>query len=272
MRTMLLPAAATLGFLVILTPRAESALFTASGVNGETGTSLSASVAFTIDSSGLLRMTLANTGANAVAPSDVLTCVFFHFDGILSPVSASLEGSTILHGATPWDGNVGGEWGYAAGLKGAPGDATQGVSAAGLGLFGHANFGGEALFTPPPGLQLGGLDAGLVSSLQTDVGSNQKILKMPLIQDHVVFTFTGMLPAGFDPALDIRNVSFQYGTDLRLTNLPGQLLLPPPPALVLIPEPGARTVWGLICSALAAGTCARVLRRKNAERALPAAG
>jgi hypothetical protein len=197
-----------------------------------------------------------------------LTCVFFHLDGTLSPVSANLAGATILHGATPWDGNVGGEWGYASGLKGAPGDATQGISAAGLGLFGHANFDGLGLFTPPPGLQLGGLDAGLVSSNQTDAGSNQKILKTPLVRDHVVFTLSG-LPAGFDPTRDITGVSFQYGTDLRLTNLPGQLLLPPPPpppALALIPEPGALMVWGLICVAVGGGTqLRRIVRGKRAK-------
>ncbi len=221
---------------------AFGAVFLASGTNAQTGTTLSATATFTVDASGNLIVTLANTGGNAVAPSDVLTAVFFTLNASLTPTSALLGESLILHGATPPDGNVGGEWAYEAGLAGAPQGASQGISAVGFGLFGQANFNGEALFTSPPGLQLGGLDAGIVSGSQSDIGSNQKILKTPLIQDRVLFILDSNLPAGSDLSGQVTNVSFQFGTDLALTNLRGALG-PAPSEILLTPELPSALVW-----------------------------
>lgn len=248
--------------LVTLPFPAYGAIFVGSGTNAETGTSLSATATFTVNGSGQLVVTLTNTGANAVAPSDVLTALFFDIDGDLSPLSAELLGSTIMHGDTPADGNVGGEWALGSSLSGAPGDAGYGISAVGFGLFGHANFNGDALFTPPPGLQLNGLDAGIVSASQTDAGSNAKILDTPLIRDHVVFTMIS------DAAIDvtsISNVSFQFGTDLSLPNLGGELDEGEvPPEAELVPEPHSMAIWGLGCAGIAVAAFVRRRQRRHA--------
>lgn len=252
--------------LVTLPLSAYGAIFVGSGTNPETGTSLSATASFTINASGQLVVTLTNTGGNAVAPSDVLTALFFDIDGDLSPVCAVLDGSTILHGDTPADGNVGGEWALGSSLSGAPSDAGYGISAVGFGLFGHANFNGDVLFTPPPGLQLGGLDAGIVSANQTDAGSNAKILDTPLIKNHVVFTMTS------DAAIDltsISNVSFQFGTDLSLPNLGGELDEGdvPPDQAELVPEPHSMAIWGLGCAGLAVAAFVRRRQRRQSGTA-----
>ncbi len=251
MPRLLLAGAVVAGCLLLLPAPVFASIFTAAGTNAETGTSLSATATFSIDASGNLICRLTNTGGNAVAPSDVLTAMFFTLDASLTPSSALLGTSLVIHGLTPLDGNVGGEWAYESGLNGAPGGASQGISAVGLGLFGQANFNGEALFTSPPGLQLGGLDAGIASSSQTDIGSNHKILKTPLIQDQIVFTFDTDLPPGTDLSGMISAVSFQFGTDLRLTNLRGALQ-PGPGATPLIPEPASAMIWLLAAGALAA--------------------
>ena len=251
-----------MALLVTLPSRAFGAIFVGSGTNGETGTTLSATAAFTVNASGQLVVTLTNTGANALAPSDVLTALFFDIDASLSPLSAQLGGSTVMHGDTPADGNVGGEWALGSSLTGAPGDAGYGISAVGFGLFGHANFNGDVLFTPPPGLQLGGLDAGIVSASQTDAGSNAKILETSLIRDHVVFTFTS------DSTIDlnsISNVSFQFGTDLRLPNIGGELDEGDvPTGADLVPEPHAMAIWGLGCIGI---VVAAFCRRRNRDQA-----
>jgi hypothetical protein len=178
---------------------------------------LSASAKFEL-LGGNLQITLSNTStADVGVPSEVLTALFFDIYGnpSLSPLSAVLGlGSVVWFGTTDPDGVVGGEWAYASGLSGAPGGAWQGISSAGFGLFGpHDLFPGTNLQGPasPDGVQYGITSAG--DSLAT---GNQAVTgKNALIQSSVVFTLRN-LPIGFQ--LDentIRNVSFQYGTDLR---------------------------------------------------------
>src|SRR3989337_1555289 len=104
----------------------------------------SASVAFDFEEPGHpLVVTLPNTSlADVLGPSDVLTGVFFSIPGapVLTPYYATLGlGSSVLFAPAGGEGpDVGGEWAYRGGLPGAPGDANQGLSSSGLGLFGPA--------------------------------------------------------------------------------------------------------------------------------------
>jgi hypothetical protein len=155
----------------------------------------------------------------------------------LKPVSAVLgTGSSVLFGPDG-GGNVGGEWAYASGLSGAPGGAAEGISSAGFGLFGAANFGGPNLDDPE---SVGGLNYGITSLGDDPTTKNKAVTgKDPLIQNAVVFTLSG-LPEGFDLAsATITNVSFQYGTSLSETNVP-------------VPEPATMLLFGsgLICLAV----------------------
>src|SRR5262249_23648073 len=129
-------------------------------------------------------------------------------------------------GGTDPGGVVGGEWAYKGALSGGPHSASYGVSSAGLGLFGPGDvFPGSNLSGPA---SPAGLEFGITSAGDNPATGNSHVIggDGPLIKSSVVFTLGG-LPAGFDPAARISNVSFQYGTDLSEPNLPG------------VPEPGA---------------------------------
>jgi len=212
--------------LLGLTTAASSAqAVTFSGSSG----SLQASADFTIVS-GNLQVVLKNTStADVLIPADVLTAVFFDINGVsLTPVSASLGGSTVFFGP---GGNVGGEWAYASGLSGAPGGAQKGISSSGLGLFGGANFGGANL-QGPAGVD--GLQYGITSAGDNTASGNAAVTgNFALIQSVVTFALSP------DAALDlskIKNVWFQYGTALTEPSFPdssSQQQLPLPPALVL---------------------------------------
>lgn len=181
---------------------------------------------------GILSVTLTNTSsADVMVPADVLTAVFFDLatGETLIPVMASLSGATVHYGPNG-SGNVGGEWAYGAGLSGAPVGATRGISSAGFGLFGNANFGGANLEGPTA---VNGLNYGLTSTGDNVSTGNSPVTGgVPLIQDHVVFLLSG-ISSKFDPAKSIRNVSFQYGTALTEPNVPAGTPVPLPQAGVL---------------------------------------
>jgi hypothetical protein len=201
---------------------------------------LSATAEFAVVGGNLLQVTLINISPYDVeVPSEVLTALFFDIAGnpSLIPISALLrQGSMVWFGTTDPGGVVGGEWAYASGLSGAPGGAWQGISSAGFGLFGpHDLFPGTNLQGPdsPDGVQYGITSAG-----DNPLTGNQAVTgKNALIHNSVVFTLAN-LPIGFDLS-DIRNVSFQYGTDLREgtfsdgTPEPASLFLVAPVILVL---------------------------------------
>jgi hypothetical protein len=115
---------------------------------------------------GNLQVTLTNTSLSDVDDlPDILTALFFDLlnVGALTPVSATLaNGSAVFFGTTDPGGVGGGEWGYLAGLAGAPHSATEGISSSGFGLFGNANFSGTNLQGPiaVDGLQYGPTSAG----------------------------------------------------------------------------------------------------------------
>jgi MYXO-CTERM domain-containing protein len=186
---------------------------------------------------GDLRITLTNTSlADVMAQGDWLTGVFFDISGgplTLSRMSVVLApGSSVLFGTTDAGGVVGGEFGYASGLVGAPNGAKYGVSSSGLGLFGPPDlFPGNNLSGPssPDGPQYGITSAGdnLMTGNGTVTGGEA------VIQNAVVITLGG-LPMGFDPAAKIGNVRFQYGTALEEGNVPGESNVPAPGAAGLM--------------------------------------
>ncbi len=168
--------------------------------------------------SGHLQVVLTS-GKDASVPSDVLTAIFFSPNrNNLREQSAMLgAGSDIVGG--PWidpanfTGNVGSEWGYAAGTM--PFGATAGISSTGLGIFGQGTFPTTyGNLDPPPNTSspLDGMSFGIVRSL---VNPNGGLESNAEIQSSVVFLFD--LPTK-GPAFNITeldNVTFFYGTDLN---------------------------------------------------------
>ncbi len=181
--------------------------------------SLSAQVTFDVSGNQLL-VHLANTSSgDPSAPGDILSGVIFSIGGnpLLTKTSAILApGSSVLHGpATPTGpgGDVGGEWAYTNALTG----AFTGRSAIySSGYFdGNATFNGNNLQGPGSvnGIQYG------ITPLSDAPGNDNGGLSGGLISNAVDFILTGLAP-GFDLA-SIQNVSFQYGTSLTETNIPG---------------------------------------------------
>ena len=128
--------------------------------------SRAASATFT-SSGGNLIITFTNTSAyNVLQPDQLLTGLFFdvYTNPTLTPGSAILTaGSQVLfNGSQPAGGDVGGEWAFRSDLSGAPGDASYGLSATGLGLFGpHDRFNDNSLNNQA---NVGGMDFGIVSA------------------------------------------------------------------------------------------------------------
>lgn len=216
-------------FMVLCLPIiANAALipYTATGTSGD----LAASAVFTQNVSNL-QVVLTNTStADALVPTDILTGVFFSTNGTLTPVSAILTtGSTVFFDSAPAGGVVGGEWAYGSGLVGAPGGATSGISSTGLGLFGDANFPGVDLDDPAA---LNGLNYGITSAGDNPVTGNTPVTTIPLIQNSVTFLL-GLSGVDFS-ALDISNVSFQYGTSLGEPNVPVPVPVPEPGTMMLL--------------------------------------
>ncbi len=223
-------------FVVLVAPAAGLTTFVGSATNPTTGSALSASAAFLINGSNL-QITLSNTSAaDVLAPTDVLTAVFFNLPGnpVLSRESVVLaDGSAVRFGGTDPGNVVGGEWAYKAGLS--VHNGNQGVSSIGAGLFGPGDrFPGNNLSGPasPDGLQYG-----LTSMGDNLAVGNAKVTgSQPLIQYSVLITL-GNLPVGISES-SITNVWFQYGTDLKEIGFEGHREPPPaPPAPGAIPEP-----------------------------------
>jgi MYXO-CTERM domain-containing protein len=190
-----------------------------------------ASASFEVDklSPGTLIVTLSNDSLDDVlVPEQILTAVFFSITGptvALTPVSAKLApGSIVIFGGSDPGGVVGGEWAYRAGLSGVsenPAGNGHGISSAGFGLFGAANFPGSNLQGP---VAVNGMQYGITSAGDDPSTGNAPVKGMnAFIKHSVVFTLSG-LPDGFDPAARITDVFFQYGTSLdepRLLPSPG---------------------------------------------------
>ena len=204
--------------------------FTGSGINSITGQAISASAAFDIVGSDL-QVTLTNTGADVMAPSDVLTALFFNIAGnpLLSTSSAILApGSSLLFGGTDPGGVVGGEWAYTNSASGAPGGATEGISSSGLGITYAGRFPGSNLQGPT---SVDGVQYGITSGADNPLTGNSAVTgSNALIQNSVVFLLSNLQP-NFS-LTQISNVSFQYGTSLGEPNLPSNPV--PEPATMLL--------------------------------------
>ncbi len=184
-----------------------------------TGTSgsLAASATFSFSGSTLTVVFTNTSSSDVLVPPDVLTALFFNISGnpTLTPSSALLSGgSTVFFGADG-GGNVGGEFAYLNGLSPYLGTSNmQGISSAGFGLFGSANFGGADL---NGNAAVDGLGYGLTSAGDDTTTGNAAVTGgNALIKNQVTFTLTG-LPGGFALA-NISNVTFQYGTALSPTD------------------------------------------------------
>ncbi len=224
--------------LVLLIAVSASAIpITFTGSSGN----LAASVTFDTSGSNLLA-TLTNTSTgDPAAPGDILTGVIFSIPGnpLLDRTTGSTKlsaGSTVIHGpvpATDPGGVVGGEWAYTNSLAGAF-VGQQSIYSAGY-FSGNARFPGSNLQGPPSG-SVDGVQYGITTlsdkNLNPPQNDNGGIVDQGLIQNSVDFVLPG-LPAGFKLS-DITNVSFQYGTGLDETNVPGSPPAPEPATMLLL--------------------------------------
>jgi PEP-CTERM motif len=209
------------------TSSSQALSLTYSGSSGN----LSASASFNLSGS-TLNIILTNTSSSDVlVPADVLTGLFFHTTNLLTPVSASLNGSSVFYGSIVT--NVGEGWQYKSGVS-AQGK-NSGISAAGLSIFGPSgNF-----FSP--GLHLNGLNYGILSaSDNTGTGNGGITGHGPLIKNSVAYTLTANTPFSLSELGS--TVVFQYGTSTTEPHFTGSCLHdctppPPPPCTDCTPPP-----------------------------------
>ena len=200
----------------------------------------SAEVEFSYEAgTGELVVELTNTDLDSpleAGPGDNLTAVFFSGDFALTAASGTAYVPTVgsiiqadnSGNISPWSTwpssgpparSVGTEWAYKGGLVGAPHGATQGLSSAGLTLFGpgdrfEISYPDDVLAKPasPDGENFGIVPAGT-----TTVSGSLK--KQALIRNSVTFTFTGVGDLS-DAADSIERVVFLYGTALDGPSVP----------------------------------------------------
>ncbi len=218
MKKILLMLLMTLVLLIAVNASATSITFT-----GSSG-SLAASANFVL-SGNTLTITLMNTSsADVLVPTDVLTGLFFNTTHTLTPVSASLNGSSVFYGSIA--NNVGEGWVYASGIS-AQGK-NSGISASGLGVFGNTGF-----FYTPGVTPLNGLNYGILSAGDNSATGNTGVTGHgPLIKNSVLFTLTAA--SGFSLTEIGNSVVFQYGTALTDTNFPGTGPVPEPATMLLL--------------------------------------
>jgi hypothetical protein len=189
--------------------------------SGTNGNGLEASALFTV-ANDRLQVVLTNTSSvDVLDPAALLSGVFFKVpSGVgLAPISATLaSGSTVWFGPDG-GGNVGGEWAYATvtNIGGYTG-ANQGISSAGLGVFGAGNFNGSSLFLPDSSVD--GADYNITSAGDNPLTGNAKVKgEVPVIYNSVTFSLS---ISGSLQESDIGNVMFQYGTVLTDAHFPGE--------------------------------------------------
>ncbi|WP_016949001.1 XDD4 family exosortase-dependent surface protein [Anabaena sp. PCC 7108] len=254
---------------------AASMTFSATGTNSATNSSLNSSVIF--DDSlnpGQLTITLTNIGAGAKAPSDVLTSLFWDYNGS-SPLNLSLASakaatvtqngtntsnvdllkigtttSTTKKGKTTTETTYSPEWAFAStnSQGGLGGDVSKpgavavtqkyGLGTAGLGIF--QGIGGQTQ-------QAYGIINGYDSS------ANKPITENPFVNNSATFVLSG-LPTAFD-VKKISNIRFQYGTNL---NEAATYYIAPPPPPKKVPEPN--TAFALALFAVGA---LRVVKKQS---------
>jgi hypothetical protein len=144
---------------------------------------------------------------------------------------------------TPGSGIISGEYSYLGGGPTLMWGGEQGLSAVGYGVFGPGNRfpgGNVADQGNPPG----GLDFGL-SSAGDDPTTHNGGANRALVKNSVIFTLGG-LPAGFNPLVDVTNVTFQYGTNMEEPH-------------ITVPEPAS-------ASLLVTAGAVLLLRRRHSAR------
>jgi hypothetical protein len=204
----------------------QASVITYSGSSG----SLSASASFDLTGSSLL-VTLTNTSsADVLVPASALTGVFFDTIHTLTPVSASLNGSSVFYGSIVND--VGEGYQYKSGVS-AQGK-NSGISGTGLGIFGpDGNF-----FSP--GVTLNGLDYGILSAGDNPATGNAGVKGHgPLFKNSLQFILTA--GTGFDLSELGSAIVFQYGTSTRepiitaeCIDCTSRLSVPEPASVVLL--------------------------------------
>jgi hypothetical protein len=246
---------------------AASMTYSATGTNSDSGgatNALSASALF--DDSlggGKLKITLTNTGPGASVPSDILTALFWDYDG--AGLSLSLTSATapivIKNGSTATSAtnvnlqSVGTnparpivEWGFASATSssGLGGDKSPRVTQR-YGL-------GTAGFGISPGFGLSGgqqFNYGIITGFD---GANPAVSGGTFVKNSADFVLSG-LPTGFD-VNKVKNVRFQYGTGLDEPST--YYVAPPTPPVREIPESSTTVGLGLF-----AVLGLRVLKRKS---------
>jgi hypothetical protein len=196
-----------------------------------------ASVTFATSGSDLI-VTLTNTATSSTPnASFVLTGVFFSMNPSVSLTRVAAEiaaGSNLAQAGqsdfAPTDTNanglldIGAEWAYKTGTNAF--GSNQGIASVGLGGsndFGSSNFPGSDLDNPlsPNGLNYGIVPAGFVNG-----EGNGGMHNDPFVRNSVRLTLSG-LSAGFSTQSSISNVTFIYGTDLGIFDMPGTPGNPP---------------------------------------------
>jgi len=233
-----------------------------------TGTSgpRSAAVTFTALSGNRLQVQLWNTAiADAMAPGDVLTAVFFNLasNQALNNTAAGTSalvapGSVVTGDSQPPGGDVGGEWAYKQGtLAGV--SQHYGISSTGVNIFGPGDrWNGNDLDPPasPNGVNYG------LSTFGDNPNTHNGGLDEPLIQNSAVFILSGY--SGLI-ASDVSNIRFQYGTDLSESHFGGTPGTPPG-GIVAVPVPAGAFLF------VVGGACLAMVRRRRNVVAEPVCG
>jgi PEP-CTERM motif len=227
-KRLLVAACCTILTFLLGISSSQASVITYSGSSG----SLSASASFDLTGSSLL-VTLTNTSSSDVlAPANVLTGVFFNTIHTLTPVSASLNGSSVFYGSIVTD--VGEGYQYKSGVS-AQGK-NSGISGTGLGIFGpDGNF-----FSP--GVTLNGLNYGILSAGDNSATGNTGVKGHgPLFKNSLEFILTA--GTGFDLSELGSAIVFQYGTSTREPIIIAECVDCAAPRLV-VPEPASVVLLG----------------------------
>lgn len=158
-----------------------------------------------------LTLTLTNTSTQAVtAPAQLLSAIFWNSSTILTPGEAALTSGSGWVNPQDVALNVSGNYSYNGALRQTgvdPAPTNQGVSAAGIGLFGNGNFPG----TPVPA------DGDAYSILpQAGIAGKGNAFnnKYPLARNSMTFTFSTTANA-----ITIDDVIFHYSSGYEGVNL-----------------------------------------------------
>ncbi|WP_413175829.1 PEP-CTERM sorting domain-containing protein [Anabaena azotica] len=220
--------------------KAASITFTGAGTNTYSGSNNPLGASVTFDdavNAGKLTIKLENKGPGALAPSDVLTTVFWDYDG--SPISFNLDsavGNIINNGSVTNNFNLlspsPAQW-KLPNVTLPSGGVTQkyGLSSTGLGLFNSAGGTGSPAY-------------GIISGYGS--GANNAITTNPYVKDFATFVLSG-LPSNFD-VTKISNIRFQYGTNLTEPSFGGTN---GGGGGTKVPEPATMFGLGLVASGMA---------------------